>query len=52
MNGGQSDLRKLVNGMIATQAETLVDSGKPVRVLVDPNDSSHALCVDLLFMFD
>ena len=36
------------SGIAATQAEQLLDSKKPVRVLVDPANPEHVFCLDLL----
>lgn len=50
MNGDNRELRQYVNGMVAAQAEELRVSDSSVRVIVDPVDSTHKLCVDLLFI--
>ena len=35
-------------GTAVTQAQTFKDSGQSVRVLIDPADANHAVCLDLL----
>lgn len=41
-----------VSGAAVEKARQRVDSGQPVTLLVDPQDSSHVVCTDFLITFD
>ncbi len=39
-------------GSAVDQAQALKDSGQETTVLVDPEDASHVICLDMLIIFD
>ncbi|MGB7348096.1 MAG: hypothetical protein WBD20_27975 [Pirellulaceae bacterium] len=48
----QNQIECKVLGKAGDYAKAMQESGERVRVLVDPTDESHTLCLDLLLIFD
>ena len=40
------------SGIAAKMARSLLESGQPVKVLVDPHDSTHIVCPDLVMVWE